>query len=188
MRKTMIRILIILILILSLIVIVIGILNSEFFLRKIYRIEYQEYVEKYSEEYNIDPLLVYSIIKAESNFNEGALSKKGACGLMQLMDQTAKEVAENTLMDYESGITLYDAEKNIKIGIAYYADLKKTYSNDEVALAAYNAGSGNVDKWIEDKIINADGSNIENIPYKETNTYVRKILKNYKMYKKLYQQ
>lgn len=164
----------------------VGIMNSTFFLKKIYRIEYKEFVEKYSQEYNVDPLLVYSIIKAESNFKEGALSTKGACGLMQLMDQTAKEVAENTLTEYESGVTLYNAEKNIMLGIAYYADLKNIYKNDELALAAYNAGIGNVNKWLEDKIIKEDGSDIENIPYKETNTYVRKTLKNYEMYKKLY--
>ena len=55
-----------------------------------------------------------------------------------------------------------------------------------LALAAYNAGIGNVDRWIKDGIIKEDGSNIENIPYKETNMYVRKILNNYTMYKKIY--
>ena len=61
------------------------------------------------------------------------------------------------------------------------------YECVEVALAAYNAGSGNVDKWIKDGIIKADGSDIENIPYKETNTYVRKIMRDYKIYKQLWQ-
>ena len=64
--------------------------------------------------------------------------------------------------------------------------MKNIYNVDSVALAAYNAGSGNVNKWIEEDVIKADGSNIENIPFKETNTYVRKILKDYEMYKKLY--
>ena len=59
------------------------------------------------------------------------------------------------------------------------------YECVEVALAAYNAGSGNVDKWIKDGIIKADGSDIENIPYKETNTYVRKIMRDYQIYKQL---
>ena len=60
------------------------------------------------------------------------------------------------------------------------------YESTEVALAAYNAGIGTVDNWIEKGVIKADGSDIENIPYKETNNYVRKILSNYKMYKELY--
>ena len=172
--------------IIVLIIIVVLLINSDYILKKIYKIKYQEYVEKYSEEYLVDPYLIYAIIKAESNFNEGALSNKGATGLMQLMDNTAKEVAENVVMEYESGITLYNPEKNIKLGIVYFANLKSIYKVDSVALAAYNAGSGNVNKWIDQDIIKADGSDIENIPFKETNTYVRKILKDYEIYKKLY--
>ena len=175
---------------LVIVLIIVGILflSKDYILKKIYKIEYKEYVEKYSDEYNVDKFLVYSIIKIESNFNEGALSNKGACGLMQLMDKTAKEVAENLVMDYESGTTLYNPEKNIKLGIAYFSFLKKIYNKDEVALAAYNAGSGNVDKWIKEGIIKEDGSDIENIPFKETNMYVRKILNNYEVYKKLYKE
>lgn len=160
--------------------------NRETILKKFYKTEYSEYVEKYAKENNVDPLLVYAVIKAESNFKEGALSSKGACGLMQLMDNTAKEVAVNKVMEYESGSTLYSPEKNISLGVTYYASLKAQFGNDRVALAAYNAGSGNVSEWIKKGIIKADGSDIENIPYKETNMYVRKILKDYKIYKKLY--
>ena len=163
-------------------------LNSKVFLRGIYKTSFKEYVETYSKEYGVDELMIYSIIKAESNFNVRAVSNKGACGLMQLMDNTAQEVAMNELIDYEADSTLYNPDKNIKIGTKYFADLKELYSNDEVALAAYNAGIGNVNKWINSGIIKADGSNIENIPFKETNTYVRRILKNYKMYKKLYKE
>ena len=175
---------------LVIVLIIVGILflNKDYILKKIYKIEYKEYVEKYSDEYNVDKFLIYSIIKAESNFNEGALSNKGACGLMQLMEKTAKEIAQNLVMEYESGTTLYNPEKNIKLGIAYFSYLKEIYNKDEIALAAYNAGSGNVDKWINEGIIKQDGSNIENIQFKETNMYVRKILNNYKMYKKLYEE
>ena len=161
-------------------------LNIGNLLKIAYKIEYSDYVNKYSVENNLDPFLVYAIIKAESNFNAGATSSKGACGLMQLMDNTAKEVATIEGIDYESGTTLYNPEKNIKIGTKYYSALKSIFKNNEVALAAYNAGSGNVKKWINEGIIQPDGSNIENIPFKETNIYVRKILKNYKIYKDLY--
>lgn len=161
-------------------------INKDNILKMIYRIDYSEYVEKYSKEYNIDPLLVYSVIKAESNFNESAMSSKGACGLMQLMDDTAKEVATNKVMEYESGITLYNAEKNIELGVTYFSGLLKQFGNSPIALAAYNAGSGNVSKWISQGIIKSDGSDIENIPFKETNMYVRKILRDYEIYKKLY--
>lgn len=155
-------------------------------LKIVYKTEYKEYVEKYAKEEGIDPMLVYAVIKAESNFKEGATSNKGALGLMQLMDNTAKEVAENILMEYESGTTLYNPEKNIKLGITYYKTLKDEFGNDEIALTAYNAGIGNVNKWIDDGIIKEDGTDIENIPFKETNTYVRKTLKDYDIYKMLY--
>ena len=105
---------------------------------------------------------------------------------MQIMDNTAKEVAQNNVMEYESGVTLYNAEKNIKIGVAYFAGLIKEFGNERVALAAYNAGSGNVTTWIKNGIIKSDGSDIENVPFKETNMYVRKIIKDYRVYQKLY--
>lgn len=162
------------------------IFNWDKVLRIIYKTDYSEYVENYSKEYGVDPLLVYSIIKAESNFVADVTSKKGACGLMQLMDNTAQEVAKNELIEYKSGTTLFNPKENIKIGIKYYSDLKHIFKNDEVALAAYNAGLGNVTQWINDGLIKDDGTDIENIPYKETNTYVRKILKDYRIYKKLY--
>ncbi len=167
-------------------IILIAICNAKNILKKFYRIEYSEYVEKYSKENNVDPLLIYSIIKAESNFDKDAKSNKGACGLMQLMDETAREVAQNAIMEYEKGKTLYNPEQNIALGITYFKDLQDYFKNDGLALAAYNAGIGNVRKWIKQGSIKEDGSDLENIPYKETNMYVRKILKDYKIYKKLY--
>ena len=155
-------------------------------IKKIYPQKYAEYVEKYSVEYGVDSLLVYAIIKAESNFKPNIKSNSNAMGLMQLMEETAKETAEKIGVEYTEGC-LYNPEINIKIGIKYYANLLKHYDgNMYLALAAYNAGMGNVDKWIEEGILEKDGSNIENIPYKETNNYVRKITRDYKIYKNLY--
>lgn len=167
--------------------ILIAICNVKYFLKKIYKTEYSEYVEVYAKENGVDPLLIYAIIKAESNFDKDAVSNKGACGLMQLMDETAKEVAQNSIIEYETGKTLYNPEQNIALGIVYFKDLQDYFKNDGLALAAYNAGIGNVDKWIKQGIIKEDGSDLENIPYKETNMYVRKILRDYKIYKKLCQ-
>ena len=177
---------IILILIIVIISLILILLNINNILKLVYRQDYSEYVEKYAKENNIDSLLIYAIIKAESNFDDDAVSNKGAMGLMQLMDETAKEVATNELMEYNSEETLYNPEKNIQIGVKYFADLKEIFGNDAIAIAAYNAGMGTVNSWIEEGIIKADGSDIENIPYKETNMYVRKILRDYNMYQRLY--
>ena len=127
---------IILILIVIVISLILILLNLDNILKLVYRQDYSGYVEKYAEENEIDPLLIYAIIKAESNFDDDAVSNKGAMGLMQLMDNTAKEVATNELMEYTSNETLYNPEKNIQIGVKYYANLKEIFRNDMIALAA----------------------------------------------------
>ena len=153
-------------------------------IKTMYKKEYSEYVSKYSQEYGVEEDLIYAWIKAESNFDANAISNKNAKGLMQLMYSTAEEIA------YKSGIELteeniLDPDTNINIGTKYISNLLEKYNCIEVALAAYNAGSGNVDKWIKNGTIKSDGSDIENIPYKETNTYVRKIMRDYKIYTQL---
>lgn len=158
-------------------------------LKMAYPNTYSEYVLKYSREYQVDENLIYALIKAESNFKENAISNKEAVGLMQLMEETAKDVAKknNIQIDYQNIKTeLLNVDHNIQIGTIYISALLQRYQNKEVALAAYNAGIGTVDNWIEKQIIQADGSDIENIPYKETNNYVRKILRDYKIYCDLY--
>ena len=177
---------IILILITIIFVLLVILLNFKNIQKLIYRQDYSEYVEKYAKEYNVEPLLIYSIIKAESNFDDEAVSSKGATGLMQLMDNTAKEIATNESLEYVSNESLFDPETNIKLGVKYFADLIAIFKNEAVALAAYNAGMGTVQGWIDKGTIKADGSDIENIPYNETNMYVRKILKDYDIYRSLY--
>ena len=176
----------ILVIVLVVIVVFLGIFKNKI-LKIIYPKTYKEIVETYSEQYNIEENLIFAVIKAESNFDEEAVSNKGAKGLMQLMEETAKDVANKSDIDIDTtkvGEELLKAENNIKIGTKYLSTLLGKYENEELALAAYNAGSGNVDKWIENGVIKSDGSDIENIPYKETNTYVRKIMRDYKIYEK----
>lgn len=148
-------------------------------LQYLYKKEYSEYVEKYSEMYNVDESLIYAIIKNESNFNSKAVSSVGAIGLMQIMESTADDVAEELeIQEYD----LFSPKDNIQIGTKYFSYLLEKYGEEKLALAAYNAGFGNVDNWIEKGVIKSDGSDCENIPYKETNMYVRKILRDYEIY------
>ena len=109
---------------------------------------------------------------------------------MQIVGETAIDVANknNIDIDEDNNIEeeLLNVQNNINIGTKYLSMLLEQYSNTEIALAAYNAGIGTINNWIEKGIIKADGSDIENIPYKETNNYVRKILRDYNIYKELY--
>lgn len=169
--------------------ILIAFLNIPIRIQKIiYKKDYEEYVQKYSQQYNVDENLVYALIKAESNFNSNAQSSKGAIGLMQLMETTAQDVCKRmdlNISNNELKEKLLEPEININIGTKYLSILIQQYGNVEIAITAYNAGIGTVDNWIEKDIIKADGSNVEKIPYKETNNYVRKILRDYKIYTNL---
>lgn len=159
-------------------------------MKMIYPKKYEEYVSIYADKYQVEENLIFALIKAESNFDKDSVSNKGAIGLMQLMEETAIDVAnKNNIELDEENIRedLLKIDKNIDIGTKYLGMMLDRYGNIEIALAAYNAGIGTVDNWIEKGIINSDGSNIENIPYKETNIYVRKILRDYKIYSSLYE-
>lgn len=160
---------------------------TDFVLKKLYPITYSEYVDKYSSEYNIDRNLVFSIIKAESSFNSKAVSPRKAKGLMQIMDSTGKWAAEKIKIEnYETGMLL-QPDANIRIGCWYIARLLKQYNQDtELALAAYNAGSGNVSEWLNDVSISSDGKTLDRIPFEETKNYISRIKKFHNMYKKLY--
>ena len=152
----------------------------------LYPIKYEEYVYKYSSELQIDPMLTFAIIKTESNFEEKVVSRSGAIGLIQLMENTAKEQAQKLNIEYSKEL-LYNPEINLKLGLSYFNTLLDYYNQNYIlAFTAYNAGLGNVQKWITDGTIKEDGSDIENIPFKETNMYVRKIIKNYEIYRELY--
>lgn len=182
--KNTLKILGILVIIIVIFLIIYKLALEDVILRKIYVTKYSEYVEKYSEEYDVDKCLIYAIIKAESNFDASVVSSKGAKGLMQLMDNTAEEIAKKLAIQIDENKIL-EPDCNINLGTYYISALIKKYNCIELALAAYNAGSGNVDSWIEKGILKEDGSDIENIPYKETNNYVRKILRDYKIYREL---
>lgn len=159
---------------------------EEKILKYFYPIQYEGYVYNYSKELEIDPMLTFAIIKTESNFDKNVVSKSGAIGLMQLMESTAKEQAQKLNIEY-SKEKLFNPETNLKIGLNYFNTLLDYYNQNYIlAFAAYNAGLGNVQKWIDEGIIKKDGSDIENIPFKETNLYVRKIIRNYETYIKLY--
>lgn len=149
--------------------------------KQIYPQKHKVIVQKAATCYGVDELLIYSIIKAESGFNKNAVSKSGAKGLMQLMDETALWASE------KSGITLeniYDPETNIMLGTWYIAYLTENSGDMLTALASYNAGASNVKQWCAESGV--DKISVEYIQFEETRNYVNKILKYYKKYQKIY--
>ena len=166
------------------ILVIVAIYVNKQMIKTMYKKEYSEYVSKYAQEYRVDENLIYAMIKAESNFEVDAVSHQSAKGLMQLMDTTAQETAKKVGIQVTEE-NILEPEININLGTKYISILLEKYECVEIAVAAYNAGTGTVDKWIKNGTIKADGSDIENIPFKETNTYVRKIVRNYKIYTQL---
>ena len=154
----------------------------------IYPIKYEEIVQKYSKEYNLDPLLLYAVIKVESSFDEKAISPKNARGLMQIMPTTGKWIAEKLKDEKYNEEDLFEPTKNIMMGAWYINYLTEKFNGDtSLALMAYNAGPGNVQNWLLDENISSDGKKLDNVPYDETAKYERKIMESYKMYKKIYE-
>jgi soluble lytic murein transglycosylase len=151
-----------------------------------YRLSYREIIEKNAAEYNIDEYLLMAMIHTESNFKKDVQSHAGAKGLMQLTDSTAAWVAKE-MNDTDFKIEdLYEPETNIRMGAWYFDNLRSKFGGTALVLAAYNAGRGNVSEWLNDAIISENGSDYANIPFSETRNYIKKVLREQKIYAFLY--
>lgn len=171
-------------LILALLLIIIG---GIFVFFQIYPLKHLETVKKYSQKYDLQPELVMAVIKTESGFNENAVSKKGASGLMQIMKPTANWVNEKINIKDYSYDRIKEPEINIEIGCWYLSSLMKSHNNDLTqVIAAYNAGSSNVTKWINDERYSKTGDSLDSIPFEETSKYVEKVRKNKKVYEYIF--
>lgn len=157
------------------------------FLTTNYPIGYKSIIVKYSRGNNLDPYLVASIINVESKYNKDAVSQKEAKGLMQISPSTGKWASEVLGIENYSEDILFDPETNIRIGTWYLSTLFKEFDyNLDLVLAAYNAGSGNVNKWLKDKKYSSDSNSLSIIPFKETEDYIVRVNQNYKVYSTLY--
>ena len=150
----------------------------------LYPFPYRTTVENYSVRWQVDKFLAIAVMKVESNFQETAHSQSGAVGLMQIMPETATWIAKQ--LDEEPD-NLREPEKNIRYGTWYLAELLDEFKgNDVLALAAYNAGRGNVHKWIKENHWSENFSDADKIPYAETRDYVKRVLYCREKYAKLY--
>ncbi|WP_276836706.1 lytic transglycosylase domain-containing protein [Megasphaera stantonii] len=157
-------------------------------LRKfVYPLQYDYMVRQYSYEDGVSPALVAAVILVESKFNEDAFSHRGASGLMQIMPETGEWIAGEMGIENFTPDQLTNVQTNIKMGTWYLAYLLHEYDGNKVlALAAYNAGCGHVDSWMEEYGWEKNFSEIEKIPFTETREYVKIVLLNEQQYKHLY--
>lgn len=153
----------------------------------LYPFEHQEVISHYAGVNHLDPLLVATIIKTESNFNTQAVSPKGARGLMQIMPKTGDWIYQQISGGSLNQEKLFDVETNIALGTWYLKDLSDEFKGDLVLIiASYNAGRGNVKNWLNTQHWTGEHKTIDQIPFMETRQYIRKVLWNYKVYNYLY--
>jgi len=144
-------------------------------------------IRRFSMENDLDPHLVASLIRQESEFNPGALSHADAMGLMQLLPSVGRgEARELKLRGFNSAM-LYSAPTNIQLGTRYFKEMVTKYNGQvEYALAAYNAGSNRVDEWLGAGTYRDIPEFVESIPFTETREYVQAIMRNAHIYAQLY--
>jgi soluble lytic murein transglycosylase len=144
-------------------------------------------LRKYSELNGLDPYLVASLIRQESEFNAGAISHANAVGLMQLLPKTGKSVAKQVKLKGYSAPQLYTPAVNLELGTRYFKDMVDKYNGQfEYALAAYNAGTDRVGDWLGQGHYRDPQEFVESIPFTETREYVQAILRNASVYRQLY--
>ena len=155
---------------------------------RLYPCDYSEYVERYSDEYGVEKSLIYAVIKCESGFDPNAVSNVGAKGLMQITPETFNWV--QTKLDGSVSLDeneLYVPETNIKYGVYLLKLHLNEFGDPAVAVAAYHAGRGKVNSWLSDPEVSHDGKSIKEIPFNDTRTYVKRVMRTIDIYKKLYQ-
>ena len=152
--------------------------------KMLYPLEHEEQISTSSAAHGVDPYLVAAVVKTESNWDAAATSHKGARGLMQLMPETAQDMVAKGLVDGASfsADNLTDPTTNIEFGCAYLSYLISYFNGaTDKAVAAYNAGMGNVDDWTK------EGTLLHNaITFPETQAYLARVNMAEQRYRDLY--
>jgi soluble lytic murein transglycosylase len=154
-------------------------------LRIIYPIAYWDLIQKYSAQNGVDPFVVAALMCQESTFVANIRSPAKAVGLMQLEAPTARALAKRLGLTYSSRL-LTTPEPSIRMGTLYLADQLREFGSLHFVLAAYNAGEGRVRRWIQERPGMTQEEFIDDIPFYETQGYVRKLLANAEDYRRLY--
>ncbi|MFF2888481.1 lytic transglycosylase domain-containing protein [Paenibacillus sp. NPDC057967] len=163
-------------------------LKSDWLASWMYPVYYKEDIRASASNYDLEPHLIAAIIRAESNYVTGRESRKGALGLMQIMPDTAHWVVEKAgFAKVDDDILRHRADVSIEVGAWYLNSLHVQFEQNAVAaVAAYNAGPGNVRKWLEAGSWDGSMDSVKDIPFGETRHYVQRVFYYYNKYKDLY--
>ncbi len=143
-------------------------------------------LKRYSSDNALDPYLVASLIRQESEFNPNAVSRANAVGLMQLLPKVGKGVAKQEKLKHFSATQLFMPGINLQLGTRYFRSMVDKFGAFEYALAAYNAGSDRVEDWLGQAKYRDAQEFVESIPFTETREYVQAIMRNAYVYRQLY--
>jgi soluble lytic murein transglycosylase len=152
----------------------------------IYPLQYWSLISTHAAAHRLDPFLVAALIAQESTFDKDIVSSAKAVGLMQIMPTTGRRWARRLGIRSFSTRRLTVADVNVRIGTAYFADLMKQFGSEHAALAAYNAGESRVVRWQRERPGIPRDEFIDDIPFPETQNYVRRILGTAEDYRRLY--
>jgi soluble lytic murein transglycosylase len=155
-------------------------------LKVIFPVDYWPLLQKYSKERNLDPFLVAALVAQESNFDREVKSPANAWGLMQVLPSTGRSYARKLGVKPFSARRLTEADINVRIGTQIFADTIRRFGGVHYALAAYNAGDSRVLAWQREKPGLAQDEFIDDIPFPETQNYVKRILGTAEDYRSLY--
>jgi soluble lytic murein transglycosylase len=154
-------------------------------LRVIFPLDYWPLIKKYSDTHGLDPYLMTALIAQESTFTADVRSSANAVGLMQLIPSTARRYAKTLGLRYSTKL-LSQPEPNIRMGMRYFKDLMDRFGGAHYALASYNAGEQRIARWIAERPGFAQDEFIDDIPFPETQNYVKRILGTADDYRRLY--
>jgi soluble lytic murein transglycosylase len=161
--------------------------GPSWYTKTVYPLKYAGAIRAGAARYDLDPALVAAVVYAESKFDEHARSSAGAVGLMQILPDTADQIA-----DQSGGVTftagdLENPRINVRYGSYYLRQALDTFDGDvRAAVASYNAGMGVVGEWVSQAHADGHGLRLKDIPYPETRAYVQKVLEARRVYRKEY--
>lgn len=163
-------------------------LKSDWLAAWMYPVYYKEDIRASASNYGVEPHLVAAIIRSETNYRTGQESRKGALGLMQIMPETADWVVQRAgFKEVTEDMLRHRADVSIEVGAWYLKSLDQQFDHNKVAaIAAYNAGPGNVRKWLDSGVWDGTLESVKQIPFGETRHYVQRVIYYYNKYKDIY--